>query len=151
MSNNKSTLPSIDPNDKEWFLVDAKDQVLGRLAARIAVILMGKHKPTYVPFMDNGDFVVITNAEKVKVSQGKEEEMVYRHHTLYPGGLKEIPFKRMMAEHPERILESAIRRMLPKTKLAKQMIKKLHIYKGTDHPHGAQNPTTITLTERVKV
>ena len=131
--------------EREWLLVDASQASLGRLAARIAQILMGKHKPTYTPSVDTGDFVVVLNAKKVVLTGKKAETKVYRHHTQWIGGLKEISFKRMIEEHPERVVQLAVRRMLPKTTLGAQMLKKLKVYPGTDHPHGAQQPKELTF------
>lgn len=126
----KSTLANKDNCPKNWFLVDASGLVVGRLAARLAKILQGKHKPVYTPFLDSGDFVIVINAEKVVLTGGKEGAKVYRHHSSYPGGLKEISVERLRASHPERIVEAAVRRMMPKTKLGVKMMAKLHVFKG---------------------
>jgi len=128
-----------------WYLVDATDQVLGRLAARIATVLMGKHKPTYTPHVDGGDFVVVVNAGQVKLTGRKRETMVYQRYTRYPGGRKVISLETMMKRHPERILREAVRRMLPKNKLATRMLRKLKLYAEPSHPHQAQNPEPLTL------
>ncbi|KUK83227.1 MAG: 50S ribosomal protein L13 [Petrotoga mobilis] len=130
---------------REWVLIDAKDYTLGRLASRIAKILQGKHKPTYTPHIDCGDFVVVVNAEKIKLSKDKKEKKVYRRYSGYPGGLKEISFEQMHSEHPERIIKLAVKGMMPKTILAKHMMKKLKVYVGPDHPHHAQKPKEIKL------
>lgn len=131
--------------EHKWVHLDADGAVLGRLAVRVARILMGKDKPIFTPHVDTGDFVVITNAEKVRVTGRKAETKVYRHHTGYIGSLVERPYERMIEEKPEEVVMLAVRRMLPKSKLGKQMIKKLKIYRGPEHPHTAQAPETITL------
>jgi len=129
----------------KWFLVDATDKVVGRLASEIAMILMGKTKPTFTPFLDTGDHVIVINAEKVKVTGRKEEDKMYRHFTGYPGGLVEKSLKRVRAEKPVRLIEDAIFGMLPKTKLGKQMYRKLQVYAGDRHPHAAQQPTALIV------
>jgi len=131
--------------EREWLLVDATDQVLGRLASEIAQILKGKHKPQYTPHVDTGDFVVVVNAEKIRLTGNKlNDKMVYRH-SGYPSGLKEIPISRMLERHPERVIEKAVKGMLPKNTLGRQMGRKLKVYAGPDHPHQAQKPREITL------
>lgn len=131
--------------NREWLLIDATDLVLGRLSTRVAMILRGKTKPTYTPNVDTGDFVVIVNAEKIRLTGNKAEQKAYYAYSGYPGGLKETSFKSMMEKHPERVIEKAVRGMLPKGTLGRQMGKKLHVYAGPDHPHQAQNPRQITL------
>ncbi len=131
--------------DAQWFHVDATDKILGRLSARIATVLMGKHKPTYTPHVDTGDFVVVTNAEKIRVTGKKAETMVYPRYSYHPGGYKEIPFQRVLERHPERIIQEAVRRMLPKNALARKMLKKLKVYTSDKHPHTAQQPAPLTL------
>ena len=131
-------------NDR-WVHVDAQDQVLGRLASAIAMRLMGKHLPTYTPHVDTGDNVVVTNASGIRVTGRKAEQKVYRHHTGYVGGLVERTYADMMEQKPEQVLELAVRRMLPKSKLGKKLMGKLKVYPGSDHPHGAQQPETISL------
>lgn len=131
--------------EREWLLIDAEDLVLGRLATRIASILKGKTKPTYTPHVDVGDFVIVINAEKIRLTGKKAEQKNYYSHSGYPGGLKEVSFKTMLEKHPERILEKAVRGMLPKNTLGRQMGKKLKVYAGPDHPHIAQEPRTIEL------
>lgn len=133
------------PSDlqKTWYEVNAEDQVLGRLASKIAVVLMGKHRPTYTPHIDTGDFVIVTNAEKIKVTGKKEEEKLYYSWSGYPGGLKTQNLSEKRKRKPEEIIQLAVRRMLPKSKLGRQMLKKLKVYKGADHPHQAQNPKTL--------
>jgi large subunit ribosomal protein L13 len=130
--------PSAGDLVNDWQVVDAKDQVLGRLATQVATFLMGKHKPTYVPHMLSGDFVVVINAEQIKVTGLKAEKKIYRRHSQYPGNLKEIPYSRMQERQPERIIELAVRGMLPKNKLGRQMMRRLKVYAGAEHPHSAQ-------------
>ena len=126
--------------DARWYHVDATDQVLGRLATKIATVLMGKHKVTYTPHVDTGDFVVVTNAHKVRVTGKKADTMLYPRYSYHPGGYKEIPFKRVLERHPERIILEAVRRMLPKNALGRRMLKKLKVYASDTHPHAAQQP-----------
>lgn len=124
----------------EWHQVDASQHVLGRLAVQIATVLMGKHKPTYTPHVDTGDFVVVTNCEKIKLTGNKRQAMHYDRYTYHPGGWKTETADSLFERHPDRILREAVRRMLPKSALGRQMLKKLKIYSGTDHPHQAQQP-----------
>lgn len=128
---------------RKWYLVDAAGKTVGRLASRVARLLMGKDKPNYTPFLDMGDHVVIINAEKVVFTGRKWQQKVYRRHSGYPGGLKEITARQQLEKHPERILELAIRGMLPKNKLGRAMAKKLRVYAGPNHPHSAQKPEPI--------
>jgi len=130
---------------QKWYLVDAEGQVLGRMATRIARILMGKHKPEYTPHIDTGDFIVVVNAERVRITGKKLEQNSYQRYSGYPSGLKIIPMAKMMENHPDRVIKYAVRRMLPKTKLGRQMLSKLKIYAGPDHPHEAQVPEPIKL------
>jgi len=130
---------------RKWYVVDAAGMTVGRLASRVAPLLIGKHKPTYTPFLDLGDHVIVVNAAKVRLTGRKWEQKVYRHHSGYPGGLKEASAKKVLGEHPERIVEWAIKGMLPKTKLGKKMARKLKVYAGPDHPHEAQQPEILTL------
>jgi large subunit ribosomal protein L13 len=131
---------------RQWFVVDATDQVLGRLAVKIAAVLMGKHKPTYTPHVDTGDFVVVVNAGKVKVTGlRKPEQVVYHRYSRYPSGLRTTTMKAMLERHPERVLYEAVRRMLPKNALAKHMLLKLKLYVGPQHPHQAQQPDPLPL------
>jgi large subunit ribosomal protein L13 len=130
---------------RSWHVVDAADQTLGRLATQIAVLLRGKHKPTFSPNLDGGDFVVVVNAEKVKLLGRKPDQKMYYRHSGYPGGFKAIPFKRMIAAHPDRILRFAVKGMLPKTRLGRQQLTKLKIYAGANHPHAAQQPKVYTV------
>ena len=131
--------------NRKWFVIDASGKTVGRLATQAARILMGKNKPSYTTFIDMGDHVVIINAEKVVFTGNKLQDKVYRHHTGWPGGLKEVTAAKLMQKHPERILESAIRGMLPKNKLGRKMGKKLKVYVGTDHPHQAQRPEPLQV------
>ena len=124
--------------NREWFIVDAEGQTLGRIATQIASILRGKTKPMFAPHIDVGDFVIVVNAEKIKVTGRKAQQKVYRHHTGFIGGLTERPFYEMIVDNPEEIIELAVRRMLPKTKLGRHMFDKLKVYRGPNHPHSAQ-------------
>ena len=129
----------------DWWIVDAEGQTLGRLASKIASILRGKHKPTYTPNLDTGDFVIIVNAEKIQVTGNKELEKVYYRHSRYPGGLHGITLQDQRRQHPERILEDAIRGMLPKNSLGRHMFMKLKVYAGPTHPHAAQKPQKLEV------
>jgi len=131
--------------EREWYVIDAKGQTLGRLASKIAPIIKGKHKPIYTPHLDCGDFVVVINAEKVRVTGRKLDQKIYYRHSLYPGGLSTINLRDQLAKHPERVLQDAVRGMLPKNKLGRQMIKKLKVYSGDSHPHQAQQPKPLKL------
>lgn len=138
-------LAKTDEVERAWHLVDASQMSLGRLAVNIATILMGKNKPIFTPSVDTGDFVVVVNAENLVTTGRKSEHMVYRYHTEWVGGLKETSFKDMHEKNPERIIQLAVRRMLPKTSLGRSMFSKLKVYSGTEHPHGAQNPQPLTF------
>jgi large subunit ribosomal protein L13 len=129
--------------EREWYVVDAENQTLGRLAARIAPILRGKHKPIYTPHLDCGDFVIVINAEKVRVTGRKLDQKFYYRHSGYPGGLSSISLRDQLARHPERVLEAAIKGMLPKNSLGRKMFKKLKVYAGDTHPHQAQQPKPL--------
>jgi large subunit ribosomal protein L13 len=131
--------------EPRWFIIDAEGQVLGRLSTQIANILSGKLKPTYTPFLDTGDHVIVINAEKVVLTGKKETDKVYRSHSLYPGGLKEKRARVVRAEKPEAMIEEAVWGMLPKSKLGRKMLKKLKVYRGTDHPHQAQKPEALKV------
>lgn len=137
------------PNEVEraWLLIDAEDQVLGRLAAQVARILKGKHKPQYTPHVDTGDFVVIINADKIRVTGVKATDKIYYHHSGYVGGLKSETFQEAMAKHPERVIEHAVKGMLPKNTLGRAMGKKMKVYAGPEHPHAAQQPREIKIGE----
>jgi large subunit ribosomal protein L13 len=137
--------PSKNDLPRTWYVLDAQDVALGRLATKAAMMLMGKHKPTYTPFIDTGDHVVVVNAEKVRLTGRKEEDKMYYRHSGYPGGLKETSAKKMRQTRPQRMIELAIQGMLPKTKLGKQMYRKLNVYAGPKHPHQAQQPVDMTL------
>lgn len=141
----KSAIPGEKEIGKKWHLVDAKGQILGRLATRVARLLTGKDKPVFTPFLDTGDFVIVVNADKVKLTGKKLTEKYYRHHTGYPGALKEITAAALLSRHPERVVREAVIGMLPKSKLGRAMRKKLKVYRGPDHPHQAQQPTPLAL------
>ena len=140
-------IKSEDANRK-WYLVDAKDQVLGRLASRIARVIRGKNKPIFTPNNDTGDFVVVINASRVKVTGKREMLKTYTHHSMYPGGLKVKSFEELMAKKPEYVIESAVHGMLPKNRLGRKLIKKLKVYAGDSHPHAAQKPEVLNFTEK---
>jgi len=131
--------------ERGWYVVDAQGQTLGRLASKIAPILKGKHKPIYAPHLDCGDFVIVINAEKVRVTGRKLDQKFYHRHSGYPGGLTSISLRDQLARYPERVLQAAVRGMLPKNKLGRRMIKKLKVYAGDDHPHQAQQPTPLEI------
>ena len=131
--------------EREWLVVDATDMVLGRLATQVAQILKGKTKPQYTPHVDTGDFVIVINAEKIRLTGNKAQTKIYYSHSGYIGGLKEVSFERMLEKHPERIIEKAVKGMLPKNTLGRAMNRKLKVYAGPNHPHGAQKPREITL------
>lgn len=130
---------------REWYVVDAEGQTLGRLASRIAPVLKGKHKPAYTPHLDYGDFIVVVNADKVRVTGRKLDQKLYHRHSGYPGGLTSVTLRDQLAKHPERVLLAAVRGMLPKNRLGRRMIKKLKIYAGDSHPHQAQQPRPLEL------
>ena len=140
---NKTTTPSITSIDRNWFVVDAEQKTLGRLATQIANILRGKNKPTFTPHMDTGDFVIVVNAEKVEVSGRKASQKLYRRHSGRPGGMKVEKFETLQDRIPERIIEQAVKGMLPHNSLGRQQFTKLKVYKGADHPHAAQNPVLL--------
>ena len=129
--------------ESNWYLLDADNQVLGRLASRAAVVLMGKHKPDYTPFLKTGDHVIVVNAKKVRLTGKKEDQKIYRRHSGYPGGLREINARHLRAKFPERLIQQAIHGMLPKNKLGKHLARRLRVYAGPDHPHEAQNPQVL--------
>lgn len=130
---------------QEWYVVDATDKILGRLSTEIARMLRGKHKPEYTPHVDVGDFIIVINAEKVKVTGRKLDQKLYYRHTGYPGGLKSITLRRQLEKFPERVIEAAVKGMLPRGPLGRQMFKKLKVYAGPDHPHEAQQPEPLAL------
>ncbi len=131
--------------EREWYVIDASDAVLGRLATRVASILRGKHRPQYTPHADCGDHVIIVNAEKIRVTGRKEEQKNYYRHSQYPGGLKSITLEKQRDKHPERIIKAAVKGMLPKNALGRKMIRKMNVYAGGKHPHTAQQPKPMNL------
>jgi large subunit ribosomal protein L13 len=133
---------------RKWYVVDASGQTLGRMASQVARILMGKNNPRYTPFIDTGDHVVVINADQIKTTGVKAEVKVYQHYTGYPGGLRTESFRKRLANRPERIVEQAVLRMLPKSKLGRQMISKLKVYRGDKHPHEAQKPEALALAAK---
>ena len=140
---NKTTTPSLTTLKRNWFLVDAEGQTLGRLASEIANVLRGKNKPSFTPHLDTGDFVIVVNAEKVEVSGKKASQKLYRRHSGRPGGMKIEKFETLQERIPERIIEQAVKGMLPHNSLGRQQFKKLKVYKGSEHPHDAQNPVLL--------
>jgi len=130
---------------RNWYVVDASGQTLGRLASEIAQVVRGKHKPVYSPSIDAGDYVIVVNAERVHVTGHKLDQKIYYRHSGYPGGLKEVPLRRMLEEHPTRVITHAVKGMLPKNRLGRKMLKKLKVYAGPDHPHQAQQPEPLEL------
>ncbi len=141
----KTAFPSKNDVIRQWHVIDANGAVLGRVASKAAKVLMGKHKPTYTPFLDTGDHVVVINAAKVRLTGNKEEQKIYRRHTGYPGGLIEVQARKLRETRPAKILEDAIAGMLQKTKLGKQMYRKLKVYAGDRHPHQAQKPAALAV------
>lgn len=131
---------------RDWLLIDADDKVLGRLATQIATLLRGKHKPTYTPSMDGGDYVIVVNVEKIKIMGKKADQKIYYRHSGYPGGIKGVPYKMMLAKHPDRILRAAVKGMLPKNRMGRHLLGKLRLYAGPKHPHAAQQPKVWTPT-----
>jgi large subunit ribosomal protein L13 len=130
---------------RDWFVVDAADKTLGRLASEIAHRLRGKHKPEYTPHVDTGDYIVVINAEKVRVTGAKARDKMYHRHTGYPGGLKSVSFEKMIDQSPERVIQIAVKGMLPRNPLGRAMFKKLKVYAGSEHPHSAQQPQALNL------
>lgn len=130
---------------QQWHVVDATDMVLGRLASKLAAILQGKNKPTYTPHVDTGDFVIVLNVDKIRVTGNKHMELSYDTYCRYPGGRRVYSYETMHSKHPERLLQLAVRRMMPKTKLGRKMLLKLKMYSGSEHPHSAQQPTELKL------
>ena len=131
--------------NQEWFVVDATDKTLGRLASEIALRLRGKHKPEFTPHTDTGDYIVVVNAEKVRVTGAKATDKMYHHHTGYPGGLKSYSFEKLIERAPERVLQRAVKGMLPRNPLGRAMFKKLKVYSGSEHPHTAQQPEALNI------
>jgi len=132
--------------ERKWYVIDAEGQTLGRLSAQVSKMLMGKHKPTYTPHLDTGDYIIIINADKVHTTGKKLDQKLYRRHTGHPGGLRETTLRVMQQKKPEYVITHAVKGMLPKKALGAKMLKKLRVYKGAEHPHTAQNPETIALT-----
>ena len=141
----KTYLPKVDDLVKKWWLVDADGLVLGRLATQVAMTLMGKHRADYTAFLDTGDFVVVVNAKKVRMTGNKLDQKSYYRHSGYPGGIREIRARDLLKKHPDRVITFAVKGMLPKNKLGRQMLKKLKVYAGADHPHQAQQPEPLSV------
>ena len=140
-----TVVPSGKNIERKWHVIDAKGLILGRIASKAALLLMGKHKPVYTPYIDMGDHVVVINADKVRLTGNKEEQKLYRYHSGYPGGLTEITARRMRATRPAKMVEEAVSGMLPKSKMGKQMYRKLKVYAGDQHPHQAQGPVALSV------
>ncbi|MFR9296715.1 MAG: 50S ribosomal protein L13 [Aedoeadaptatus pacaensis] len=136
----KTTMAKANEVDRKWYVIDAEDKVLGRLATEVANILRGKNKPIYTPHVDTGDFVIVINAEKVKMTGTKWDDKIHASHTGYPGGRREVVYKEIREKHPERVIEYAVKGMLPKSRLGRSMFGKLKVYAGPNHPHEAQKP-----------
>jgi large subunit ribosomal protein L13 len=141
----KTYSPKAKDVERSWFVVDAEGATLGRLASEVAHVLRGKHKPTFAPHMDMGDHVIVVNAAKIRVTGAKAEDKTYYHHSQYPGGLSKVPYSRLAERNPERVVERAIKGMLPRNRLGRQMGKKLAVYAGAEHPHEAQKPVPLEL------
>lgn len=141
----KTYMAKAEEVKRKWYVVDAEGKPLGRLASEVAKILRGKHKPNYTPHTDTGDHVIVLNADKVVLTGKKLDQKMYRHHTLYPGGLKEIPYRQFLANKPEKAVELAIKGMLPKNSLGRAMFRKLKVYRGTQHNHEAQKPEVLEI------
>jgi large subunit ribosomal protein L13 len=141
-------IPKIKELPERWLLVDAAGKTLGRLATHVATRLRGKHRPTFTPHMDTGDFVIVVNAAQIQVTGKKTQQKIYRRHSGWPGGLKEVPLERMLERHPERVVELAVSGMLPKNRLGRKIFRKLKVYAGPDHPHQAQQPVTEDVPGR---
>lgn len=145
MTTNKTFLPPVDKIERDWYVIDAADQRLGRLASEIAMVLRGKNKSIFTPHLDTGDFVIVVNAEKVTVTGKKRTQKVYRRHSGRPGGMKMETFEKLQGRIPERIIEKAVKGMLPKNSLGKQLFTKLKVYAGPEHPHAAQKPKELKV------
>jgi len=139
----KTYYPKKDEISRDWVLVDANDQTLGRLATKISTLLLGKHKPNYTPGVEMGDFVIVVNAERIRVTGNKMEDKIYYRHSRYPGGLKEINLREQLEKHPERVIQSAVKGMLPHNRMRRYLMRNLKIYAGPNHPHDAQKPKPI--------
>ena len=146
----KTYLPKVNLQERKWHVIDADGAVLGRLAAQVANVLRGKNKPVFTPHLDAGDFVVVINADKIQVSGKKRDQKLYIHHTGYPGGFRQKTFRQLQAKHPERIVEKAVKGMLPHNRLGRQLYRKLKVYAGSQHPHQAQQPKALSLNYTVK-
>jgi large subunit ribosomal protein L13 len=144
--NETTTIPSVQNVERKWFVLDASGKTLGRLASVAASVLAGKRNPLYTPYLDMGDHIIVINAEKIHLTGMKAGQKLYRRYTGFPGGLREESFVKLLARRPEKIVEEAIKGMLPKTKLGRQMATKLKVYKGSDHPHHAQQPKALELS-----
>lgn len=136
----KTSMAKANEVDRKWYVIDAEDKVLGRLATEVATLLRGKHKPIYTPHVDTGDYVIVINADKVKLTGTKWDNKIHASHTGYPGGRREVVYKEIREKHPERVIEYAVKGMLPKSRLGRSMFGKLKVYAGPDHPHEAQKP-----------
>jgi large subunit ribosomal protein L13 len=145
-----SYTPTVETVERTWYVIDATGLNLGRLATTVATLLRGKHKPTYSPHLDAGDCVIVLNAGKVTVTGNKLDEEFFYRHSLYPGGLTKVSLREMQQKHPERVIEIAVKGMLPKNRLGRQIIKQLHVYAGNTHPHSAQKPVPYEVTEAKK-
>ncbi len=143
----KTYVANADNIERKWFVVDAEGQTLGRLATQVATVLRGKHKPTYTPFLDCGDYVIVVNADKIVLSGKKLDQKFYRYHTGYPGGLKETSYRKLMNTKPEKAIELAVKGMLPKNSLGRQMYRKLNVYAGPNHDHAAQKPEPMAIKD----
>ncbi|NLC19624.1 MAG: 50S ribosomal protein L13 [Clostridiales bacterium] len=141
----KTYMPSAATIERKWYVVDATGHTLGRLTSEIAAILRGKRKPTFTPFLDTGDYVIVVNASKIKVTGNKLKDKIYYNHSKYPGGMRETTLAEMMAKKPEEVIRLAVKGMLPKGPLGRAMIKKLHVYAGPEHPHAAQKPENLEI------
>jgi large subunit ribosomal protein L13 len=139
----KTYYPKAEEIQRDWVLVDANDQTLGRLVTQISTVLLGKHKPTFTPGVEMGDYVIVVNAAHIKVTGNKMDDKMYHHHTGYPGGLKSTNLRDLLAKHPERVIEKAVWGMLPHNRMGRSLMRKLRVYAGADHPHQAQNPKPI--------
>ena len=141
----KTTFAAVKEINRKWWVVDAKGQILGRLAARVATVLRGKHKVSFTPFLDTGDFVLVINAKDVKVTGNKLKQKLYRRYSGYPSGLRQLTLTEMLERHPERVIEHAVKGMLPDGPLGRDLLRKLKVYAGSDHPHQAQQPAPMTI------
>ena len=150
MDTTKSYMPSGASIERKWYVVDAEGQTLGRLATAVASILRGKNKPTFTPFIDTGDYVIIVNASKIKVTGKKMDQKIYYNHSDYPGGMRETTLKEMMEKKPEEVVRMAVKGMLPKAALGREMIKKLHVYAGPEHEQQAQKPEVLVIDTKKK-